>query len=214
MHSISYIFGFIGMVTGIASTAALIPTQPFLAGLSLMLIIISLLYILFIRYFYSYALIRRGIRKILQIIKKDNFMPDLLISFSRSGAVASGMLSVNLGVQELLVFSRRLIESGDNKNIATEKFSFSPYSQVNKEEVNKKKTLIVFMVLDTAETLRVGLEYLKEHGINTEDVKIATFFISPGVRQRWPDIIYAYEIANIKAFLDNLPWLSDKYHHV
>lgn len=210
----SYVFGFIGVVSGLAGTAALIHTQPVLGGLSLALIIVSLIYIWFIKYFYSYFLISRGIKKILNQLKSDNYMPDLLVSFSRSGTIASGMIAINLGVQELLVFSRRLIDSRDIKNSATEKFSFSPYSKINKEEINAKNILIVFMVLDTAETLRVGLEYLNEHGIDTKVSKIATICISPGARQRWPNIIYAHETANIKSFLENLPWLAGTYHHI
>jgi hypoxanthine phosphoribosyltransferase len=205
---------YISVVSGLIGTVALFKSHPFLAGISLLFVFSGIIYLIFVKYFYSHLLIKKGIKKILQKVKELNLAPDLIVSVSRSGATAAGMIAVNLGVQELLILSRKLTNSSNNKPVCGDKFLFTPYTKLNSNELNSKNILLVFMVIDTAETLRTGLEFLKAQGMDTKRIHIATICISPGSLKRWPNIISAYETSNIKNFLDNLPWIIDEYHHV
>ena len=208
------IASYIGIITGIIGTITLFQSHPFLAGIAIILIISGISWLLFVKYFYSHLLIKRGIKQLLQKLKDQNFVPDVLVAFSRSGATVAGMISVNLGIQELLVISRKLIDSKKVKQNSTDRFLFTPYTKLNPEELNKRKLLVVFMVIDTADTLKAGLDFLKDHEINVENVQVATICISPGARRRWNNVIFSYETTKIESFLDHLPWIIEGYHHI
>lgn len=159
----------------------------------------------------SYRELRNGLRILMKQFRSQNFTPDIIIAFSRSGVTLAGMLSVNLGVEEIIAVTRQ-----KGSDPATKRPVYDVGSKVNVAgpDLEKRKILVLFLVIDSAETLKSGLNYLEKRGINVNSVKIATFYISTGARNRWPDIVFAYESDDARRVLSQLPWIVDEYHYL
>ena len=156
--------------------------------------------------------LRQGMLIIANKLWQKNFRPDVLVSFNRSGTALAGMFAVNMKIDEILTISRHRDRSDNPSTTAKRKYVVGELLNLTATKLRNKKILIVMMLIETGDTIEDGLLYLKRDGI-TQNIEIAAMYITSGARNRWPNIVFAYETNEPKGVLEKLPWV-DEYDFV
>jgi hypoxanthine phosphoribosyltransferase len=158
--------------------------------------------------------IRQGLYIIENKLKEKAFKPDILVSFNRNGTVAAGMLAPNLKVDEIVAISRVPNNSTNRTSTSKKTYSTGNFIRLLSSKWQNKNILIIFMLIDTGETLSDGLTFLKNEGIQIDNpcIQVATVFITPGAINRWPNTIFAFDKAN-RDILEKLPWIYQDYDY-
>jgi hypoxanthine phosphoribosyltransferase len=210
---IGIIAGVFGIVTCIVAIFLMFEKQPVLALISGILILILVCLVFIYPKIKSYRYIKNGMHKILSELKSQNIRPNVLVAFNRTGAAFAGMIGVNIGVQEIVTICKIRSEEKLASPRGKYKYSLSSIIELNDQRLKEKiNILIIFYVIDTARSLEQGLKYLSERGIELENVRIATMFITPGARHRFPNVIYFKESSDSRDALHNLPWVIGDYN--
>lgn len=157
-----------------------------------------------------------GIKRIHKELNDINFKPELIISASRNGALAAGMLATRMNIDQVFILPRKLEVTDAGKWKGTKKkFTIEDYLVVKPDRLREKKILILFLFTRSGGTLDAIRDFLVPEGQHApNNFKFAAIY-----REYQPlrddDIISVYTKANIKKdILDRLPWLKDEYRFV
>jgi len=214
LESLSALFSTaVAIVSGLAAIWLIKNEHPILATVCVVAILVPIAIYLSARSWRNFRQIRRGLNVISTALRDQKFSPDVIVTFSRSAAAVAGMLAVNLGVEEIVSITRQRSEVTKGEKVRTFNYKVGSLIELNADQLNRKKILILSMVIDSSNTLNLGLDYLKTQGI-TADFRVATIYISPVARARWPDTIFASEVSNTRQICDELPWITSHYHYV
>jgi hypoxanthine phosphoribosyltransferase len=153
-----------------------------------------------------------GMRIIARKLWQKDFRPDVLVSFNRSGTALAGMFAVNMRIDEILTVSRHRDQSNSQLAAAKRQYVVGELLNINAPRLLNRKILAVMMLMETGDTIEEGLRFLEREGI-TQNVEIAAMYITPGAKNRWPNVIFAYETNEPKGVLEKLPWV-DTYDFV
>jgi hypoxanthine phosphoribosyltransferase len=159
--------------------------------------------------------IRDGLHKLRSELLRKKFVPDIIISFTRSASILAGMLATDhkLAVRHLLTIPR----SVDYRDRAPQRYIFGEVIEsLNPAYFIGKKMLIVFFHIDTGEGLRTGLEFLERQGVDLEKVhiQVCTLFVTPRAIQRQRNIIFAIEDAAARERLKQMFWVLGEYDYL
>lgn len=156
--------------------------------------------------------LRQGMLIIAKKLWQKNFRPDVIVSFNRSGTALAGMFAVNMKIDEILTISRHRDKSDNPSATAKRKYVVGELLNLTATKLRNKKILAVMMLMETGDTIEDGLQFLRREGI-TQDIAIAAMYITSGARNRWPNVVFAYETNEPKSVLEKLPWV-DEYDFV
>ena len=153
--------------------------------------------------------IRKGMNIIAAKLLKKNFRPDIIITFNRSGTALAGMFAVNMKIDEIISITRHTgsVISNTSGN-SREAPAVGEYLKLNPSKLRDKRILVLMMLNDTGATVEDGIKYLHNHKI-TQEVEIASMYVTHGTMKRWPDMIYAFETTDPSGVLKNLPWIEE-----
>jgi hypoxanthine phosphoribosyltransferase len=200
----------LGVVSGIAGIISLIHTNPVLAYISFSVLLFATAALLLRKILFAQIIIRNCIKTILRKLNRQNYNPDVIIAFSRSGAIAAGAIAINLSIQKVIVIPRILNEEISDMN-HERRFYFDNSVLLQSDSFNDKKILVVAFSMFTSETVKAGIEYLDSNNINPSDLKVATISVSDGAIRAFPDVIYSKRTNRPENYLNYIPWLLDKY---
>jgi hypoxanthine phosphoribosyltransferase len=159
--------------------------------------------------------IRDGLLKLRYELSREKFIPDVIVSFTRSASILAGMLATDhkLAVRHLLAIPR----SVDDRDRAPRRYVFGEViERLNPKYFLGKKVLIVFFHVDTGEGLNTGLEYLEQQGVALvkDNIRVCTLFATPRGIQRHPHLIYAYEDSSARERLNQMFWVIGSYDYL
>ena len=159
--------------------------------------------------------IRKGLETIGKRLLQQAFRPDIIVAFNRSGVAIAGMLAPNLQVDEIVSISRVPKEAGSRATVSKRTYAVGELIRLIPEKWRGKKILIVFMLMDTGNTIEDSLRHMTKEGVayNEEVLQVATMYITSGAKNRWPNAIYAHEAMD-RSILKRLPWIADDYDFV
>ncbi|MEM0000835.1 MAG: phosphoribosyltransferase [Desulfurococcaceae archaeon] len=140
------------------------------------------------------------------IIRRDNYRPDLMIAVSRGGFVPARLLCDFLGVENLLsVQSQHWTEAAKMAEKAILKFPFHI-------DASNLRVLVVDDIVDTGDTLKLARDYIEKEWGPLEVKTAALQWISPVAKFK-PDYYYI-EVKEWVWF--QYPWtrLEDTYQFI
>lgn len=140
------------------------------------------------------------------IIRRDNYKPDLMIAVSRGGFVPARLLCDFLGVENLLsVQSQHWTEAAKMAEKAILKFPFHI-------DAGSFRVLVVDDIVDTGDTLKLAKDYIEKEWGPLEVKTAALQWISPVAKFK-PDYYYI----EVKEWIwFQYPWtrLEDTYQFI
>jgi hypoxanthine phosphoribosyltransferase len=139
---------------------------------------------------------------------KKNFRPDVIITFNRSGTTLAGMFAVNMKIDEIISITRHQKKSAMNTSTLREAYVVGEHLKLNPITLKDKRILVLMMLIETGTTHEDGIRFLRNQKI-TQEIEIASMYVTQGALNRWPHIIYAFETADPKGVLRNLPWVEE-----
>lgn len=138
---------------------------------------------------FSWEDVNNGVLRLVDLVRKSNFNPDIIVGVGRSGAIIAGLLAGNLGVLPVGVIDREYqrMRGGGRKVVIRRGV-----------DVKNKKVLLVCGMLITGQTLKAAYDIIDKRG---GEIKTLTMFKRTGPLIMTPDY-YSYEIESIARF----PW--------
>lgn len=199
----------IGVVGGLASTIALYQLEPWLAYVALCLLaswVTSLVYLVRGR---TINRIKRGVSEVERHLKDAMFQPDIVVAFTRTSAVFAGILSVRMGIPEILVINR---PPSTDPETGVRTFQVGRGVSLDAEVFTGRNLLIVGYITETGSSLQTGIEYLLAQGIPKGRMRIATLYCTHAARKKLPSIFVVHETS--EEVLEELPWIDGPYNRV
>ena len=110
------------------------------------------------------------LNRLAELVKRDNFRPDIIVGVSRGGLIPAAVLSDRLGVDCDSVGFRyyKSVRNTEKKPKIIQHIA---------SDLNRKKVLIVDDVADTGHSLQAVKRYVQEKG--AEDMMICTLHYKP-----------------------------------
>jgi len=153
---------------------------------------------------------REGMIIIAKKLVEKNFRPDIIITFTRNDTVLAGMYAPNMQIDDIISIPRHQESSPSNPSgDARQTLVVGKYLKLNSSELRDKRILVLRWLIDTGETHEDGIKYLRNQKI-TQEIELASMYVTPGALKRWPNMIYAFEITDTKGVFNNLPWKIGK----
>ncbi len=118
----------------------------------------------------SWQEIDRMLNKLVEMVKRNNFRPDIIVGVSRGGLIPAAVLSDRLGVECDAVGLRfyKSVQSTEETPKIMQHIS---------SDLSRKKVLVVDDVADTGHSLQTVRSYVQEKG--AKDVMVCTLHYKP-----------------------------------
>ena len=188
MFRIDIFLGVLTVLSFVRGIVSLWDRQPYYAAAFLIIALLFVLWLVYRCFHRSLRELVRGLSIIGDKVRDSGYQPDVLIAFNRSGCVVAGMLSVRLGVQEVIAVGRHqkdLVHDHEPRQ-----FDVGTLMSLHAKKLLNRKPLITFLLMDTANTLREGLAWLKQGGVEG-DFPVATIYLTPSTKLSAPNAIFA-----------------------
>lgn len=201
----------VGMFSGVVTLAAFLKFEEYIVPVSISILAIFFS-IFFIQKIIAYRTIRGSIKKLINELSEKRKSPEIIICFDRTSAIFASILAQNMGVESILVLNRRREGSSNNKH-GTTKVTVGNYIHIDGEELNRHNILIFSYHVRTGTTLKSGLDYLSENGVDTSKATLASIYMVSGNIEVFPNMIYAYQEDDNRKTHDSLPWILKDYDY-
>jgi len=155
--------------------------------------------------------LRQGILILETELDKRKILPKVLITINRNGAIAAGILSIRMKIEEVICIPRKKKQKINDSGIR--EFEVGRGVKLDSAKINHKECLIVSMLIDSGVSLESGLAYLESMGIKG-DIPIATVYVSHSALYKRENIIYAYKVQDGNQILNKQPWIVGERHIV
>lgn len=198
------------LTSGVSGIIALKDTYPSLVIISFAILFLSMLILVFYRFLFGQLILKNGFKRVSRKLNQLGFKPDIIVSFSRSGAISAGTMALNLNVQSCYVFSR-VLKNSDSKKKEENRFEFEGIFKIDEGQFINKKVLVMSFSMFTCETVKAGLSHLEKMDVKTDDIKVASLCVNSSALRIFPDVVFGYVSNKPDRYLKMIPWILEDY---
>lgn len=137
--------------------------------------------------------VTKGVRKIVKLLRRQEFKPEIIVCLGRGGCVFGGLLAGNIGIVPIIGIDREVISEGKDKKVEL----------IHTEALSKlkgKKVLLVSGEVVTGTDLRTARKELEKQTGDTALVRTASYTVCKSTAE-YPDF-YVKETRSPT----NAPW--------